>query len=343
MYKRIKMGILTALIALLSGAALAQQRQTVPVSVENFIRAESDLYFSATVKKGGMGKFEYNREMTPINNQTVIRMNRDTLYAGAVFDLDAGPVTLTLPESNGRFMSAQIIDEDQYTPQVIYDPGKHVLTKEEIGTRYVLVALRILVDPSKPGDLDEAHRLQDAVDVEQPGGPGKFEARKWDMESQSKIRNALLVLASTLPDTNRAFGRKGEVDPVRRLIAAASAWGGNPDKDAMYLNVTPSKNDGKTIYRLKVKDVPVEGFWSISLYNAKGYFQKNDANAYSLNNKTAKESVDGAVDIQFGGCDGKVPNCLPIVPGWNYMVRLYRPQQSVLDGTWKFPEPEPVK
>jgi hypothetical protein len=108
--------------------------------------------------------------------------------------------------------------------------------------------------------------------------------------------------------------------------------------DAIYLNVTPPKNDGKTVYKLHVGDVPVDGFWSVSLYNADGYFQKNDLNAYSLNNITVRKGADGSSDIQFGGCDGKVINCLPIVPGWNYTVRLYRPHAEILNGKWKFPE-----
>ena len=137
----------------------------------------------------------------------------------------------------------------------------------------------------------------------------------WDPVSQKKVRDALIVLGTTLTDTSRAFGTKDEVDPIQRLISAATTWGGNPRKDAIYLNFTPPKNDGKTIYKLNVKDVPVDGFWSVSLYNADGYFQKNDLNAYSLNNITAKKSADGSVDIQFGGCDGKIPNCLPIMAG----------------------------
>jgi hypothetical protein len=31
------------------------------------------------------------------------------------------------------------------------------------------------------------------------------------------------------------------------------------------------------------------------------------------------------------------------MPGWNYVVRMYRPQKEILDGTWKFPEAQPVK
>ena len=60
------------------------------------------------------------------------------------------------------------------------------------------------------------------------------------------------------------------------------AWGGNPEEDAIYLNVTPAKNDGKTAYRLTVKDVPVDGFWSVSVYDAAGYFKPNaDERLYS--------------------------------------------------------------
>jgi hypothetical protein len=181
-----------------------------------------------------------------------------------------------------------------------------------------------------------------AVAASQPGGPGQFDVPKWDQVSQKKVRDALLLLAETMPDLANAFGRKDEVDPVRHLIATASAWGGNPDKDATYLNVTPARNDGKSIYKLSAKDVPVDGFWSISVYNQEGYYTPNDLKAYSLNNITAKKGADGSVAIQFGGCDGQIPNCLPIMPGWNYMVRLYRPRAEVLKGSWKFPEAQPV-
>jgi hypothetical protein len=88
--------------------------------------------------------------------------------------------------------------------------------------------------------------------------------------------------------------------------------------------------------------VPVDGFWSISVYNAKGYFEPNRENAYTLNNITAKPGGDGSIPVQFGGCDDNTANCLPITPGWNYLVRLYRPRAEILSSKWKFSEAQPV-
>jgi hypothetical protein len=292
--------------------------QPVPVTVENFIRAESDMYFTSCVKQaGGLGKFFHNREVMPIDKQTVVRANRDTLYSWAAFDLDAGPVRVTLPDAGQRFMSLQAIDEDQYTPSVVYGAGRHTFTREQVGTRYFIAGIRILVDPANPQDVQAVHALQDAIKSEQADS-GKFETPSWDPVSQKKVREALMVLASTIPDTKRMFGPRDEVDPVRHLIGSATGWGGNPNKDALYLTVTPIHNDGATIHRLTVKDVPVDGFWSISVYNAKGFFEPNQLNAYTLNNVTARQSANGSVTIQFGGCNGKTANCLPITPGWNY-------------------------
>lgn len=140
-----------------------------------------------------------------------------------------------------------------------YGAGSHTFTKEKIDTRYMAIAIRTLVNPADPKDVEQVHALQDVIKVSQ-NGAGKLELPNWDTASQKKVRDALLVLGSTMPDFKKAFGTKDQVDPVRHLVATAAAWGGNPDKDATYLNITPSKNDGTTVYRLIVKDVPVNGF-----------------------------------------------------------------------------------
>jgi hypothetical protein len=314
--------------------------EAVHVTVDNFVRAESDRYFSAIVKQGGFGKLLHRRAPASIDNQDVVRMNRDTLYSSIVVDLDAGPVTVSLPDSGGRFISLQVFDEDEYVVEVAYS-GVHTYTRDGVGTRYVLIGFRTLVDPDDPADLKKVHALQDAIKVDQKA-VGRFEIPNWDEAGRKKVRDALVTLNETLADSRRMFGAKGEVDPVRRLIGAAALWGGNPEKDAIYLPVTPPKNDGKTVYRLTVKDVPVDGFWSVIVYDRHGYIPKNDRGVYSFNSITAKKDGDGSVTIQFGGDPDKASNCLPIVPGWNYLVRLYRPRPEVLSGTWKFPEAQPV-
>lgn len=329
-----------AVTLMATGAAYAQSSpsKTLPVTADNFIRAETDLYFGRIVKNGGFGKFSHTREPAPLDKQTVIRLNRDTLYSSAVFDLDAGPVKITLPNAGKRFMSMMVVNEDHYVYEVDYGAGNYNFTKSEVGTRYVMMALRTLADPTNPQDLKAAHALQDAVIVKQRN-PGQFEVPDWDPVTQNKMRDALLVMNASLPDLKKAFGSRFQVDQVRHLIGTAAAWGGNPDKDAVYLNVTPSKNDGAAIYKLNVPGkVPVNAFWSVTVYNADGFFQKNQYDAYSLNSITAKKATDGSVAVQFGGCDGKIPNCLPTPPGWNYMVRLYRPRDEILNGKWKFPE-----
>lgn len=311
------------------------------VTPANFVRAESDTYMGNLAREaGGLGKLLHHRAPASVDHQTVIRLNRDTLYSSAVLDLDAGPATVTLPDAGDRFQSLEVISQDHYA-WTEYGAGPHVITRDKVGTRYAVVGIRTLVDPNDPRDLEAVHRLQDAISVSQPAS-GQPDLPQWDPASQKKVRDALLALAATQPDFRRAFGSREQVDPVNHLIGAAAGWGGNPDQDAVYLNFSPPRNDGRTVYQLDVGKVPVDAFWSVSVYGADGYYVKNAQGAYTVNSLTGVKDGQGNVRIQFGGCDGAIPNCIPVTPGWNYTVRLYRPRPEILDGSWKFPEPRPL-
>ena len=122
-----KRALLTASFLVLASAAQAQS--PVPVNVDNFARAESDLYFGNAVKDaGGTGKLFHHREPMAMDKQAVIRSNRDTLYSMVVFDLDAGPATITLPDAGKRFRSMQVINEDHYVVgKVEYGAGSYTL------------------------------------------------------------------------------------------------------------------------------------------------------------------------------------------------------------------------
>ena len=307
---------------------------TVPVTVENFIRAESDRMFASfQADAGGVNRLKHNRTPTPVEHQPVIRMNRDTLYSAAVVDITEG-AQVTIPDGAGRYISVMVVNQDHFINRVLHQPGDHHLTLAEFDTPWVAVAVRILVDPGDDDDVMAVNALQDQLAV-RANSSRPFESPDYDAASLDSTRKALLEVAKHLGSFDRAFGPRDRVDPIRHLIATAAGWGGLPDQEARYLGVEPGVPGGE--YKLTVRDVPVDGFWSISVYNAAGYFEPNELGAYSINNLTAKPNDDGSVTVHFGGCADGRPNCLPITDGWNYTVRLYRPRPEILDGSWTFP------
>ena len=310
------------------------------VTVDNFVRAETDMTMKRYVDQGAFGKFLHLRTTTPIDKQNVIRMNRDTLYSFGVFDLTE-PLTIVKPDSGGRFQSMLVINQDHSMLPVEHGSGEFTFSRDQIGTRYAFIAFRSFVDPSNPDDVKATNALQDKIVVKQKS-VGTFEIPEWDETSLKTVRDAINVLAATRTDTSTYFGDKSKLNPLYHLLGTAYGWGGNPPDGAMYDTVTPEKNDGKTPYALTVKDVPVKGFWSITVYNKDGFMEKNDLDAYSFNNVTADKNTDGSITIHFGG-DQKSVNYLPITPGWNYAVRMYQPQQEIINGSWKFPKAKPVK
>jgi len=320
--------------------APAHASDSPTVTAFNYVRAESDIQMKGYVESFDiLGKFHHNRQPYDVHNQITIRGNRDTLYSFGVFDLRS-PVTITLPETEGRYQSLMIVNQD-HSIWSFYGPRTGTLTEDKAGTRYVFLAIRTFMDPNDEQDMKEAYRLQDAVRVEQ-ADIGKFEVPDWNKEEVEKMRETINVVAATATDSSKMFGKKEELDPVYWLLGAALGWGGLPAEAATYANAVPETNDGKTPYTLTVTDVPVYGFWSVTLYDDKGYMPVNEYNAYSFNNVTAKKAKDGSITIHFGG-DPEADNFLPIVPGWNYIVRMYRPGPEILKGTWTFPAARPAE
>jgi hypothetical protein len=106
----------------------------VRVNADNFVRAETHRMFADIQRAaGGFGVFRHNREPASIDDQTVIRMNRDTLYSFAILDL-AEPAWLSLPEADGRYMSAMVVNEDHYINVLLHPPGRHHLTHDRFPT-----------------------------------------------------------------------------------------------------------------------------------------------------------------------------------------------------------------
>ncbi|WP_438853933.1 DUF1254 domain-containing protein [Agromyces sp. M3QZ16-3] len=308
------------------------------VTVDNFVRAETNRMFAAlAAQAGGTGRWVHNRVPTPIDNQPVIRQNRDTLYSMAVVDVSDG-VTVTVPDAGDRYLSMMVVNQDHYIPLIFHEPGPHRIEADEVGTQWAVIVPRVLVDPNDASDVAAVNALQDAFALDAPLGDA-FPMPEYDDASFSATRDALLTLARGVTAYGDAFGREGEVEPVHHLLGTAVGWGGLPSSEAFYVNVEPKLPVGA--YALTVRDVPVDAFWSITVYNPAGYMEATDG-LVSVSSVTATPNDDGSVTVNFGGPDDGRPNRIGIMDGWNYIVRMYRPHPEVVDGTWTFPSAEPA-
>ena len=207
-----------------------------------------------------------------------------------------------------------------------------------------MLIVRSLVNAGDPADVQAVHSLQDQIRVDQHGGTGQWDAPTWDSVTQAQVRDQLADLQARGGCEGLVLmGTREAVDSVCHLLATATGWDLSPQEDVVYDVAYPAANDGRTVHTLTVSDVPVDGFWSISVHNEKGYFGKNDLESYSINSQSAKRDTDGSSTIQFGGGTRETPNCIVTPAGWNYMVRQFRPRKSIVDGTWKFPEARPSR
>ncbi len=142
-------------LSLLLPLTAVRAQAAPPITIDNFVRAESDTAIRNIHNKFGLGKFGHLRAPTPLDNQTIIRMNRDTLYSPAVVDLST-PATVILPDAGGRYMTLHVVNQDHYMFEVS-KPGRHELTQERVGSRYASLTVLLFVDANNPEDIAAAN------------------------------------------------------------------------------------------------------------------------------------------------------------------------------------------
>ncbi|MFN8621836.1 MAG: DUF1254 domain-containing protein [Chloroflexota bacterium] len=312
---------------------------SVRVNVDTFRAAETARMFdSILAMSSGVNRWFHYRAPTPIDHQPVIRMNRDTLYSAAIVDL-AGGATLTVPDTAGRYLSVMVVNAEHFIHRIYRDPGTHVLTQADHGTRHVLLAARTFVDPAHAEDVAAVNALQDRLALD-AASAGAFEHPAYDPASLDETRGALITLARGVGETTRTFGSPDEVEPTRHLIGTATGWGGLPSSEAVYLLRTEPRHAGR--YTLTLRDVPADAFWSVSIYNRDGFFEANPFDAYSRNSVTSEREPDGSVVLNLAPDGEGLRNHLYVMDGWNHAIRLYRPRPAATDGSWTAPEPVPA-
>ncbi len=305
------------------------------VTIENFAAVETAFQFDRfDAMCGGVNRFAHLRTPVPLDEQSVIRMQRDTVYSVALIDIRNG-AELTLPDPGDRYLSAHVVNADHYTNAVLHEPGVHRLTVEEFETDYVQVAVRILANPSDDEDMRTVHALQDALEV-RAASSVRYTHPDYDQQAYERLYRLILELGDFTTQSSRAFGARDEVDPLQHLINTAMGWGGLPNYEAIYLSdTTPHSADH---FQLRLNDVPARAFWSMSIYNRAGYFEPNPYDSYNVNSITATRNEDGSFVLDLATEDARYNNFLYVMDGWNWVFRLYQPGTEVIEGTWQLPE-----
>jgi len=308
------------------------------VTPETYIRAETDRQFGIVAKMaGGVNKVFHFRRPTPLDKQNIVRMNRDTLYSMAVVDTSQGATISVPPIPSGRYASVYLADNDHYCPFVIYDSGTHALPRD---TKYLGVGVRIQV--FNPQDEDEVALINELQDqfIIRANSADPLPEFKWDLESLQALTVQYEKDSKQYSSWQGMMGPRGKVDEKSRHIAAAAAWGLFPEWDATYLNYSGG-HDYRVCHKASYQVPENEAFWSITVYGNDG-FMKSDNNI--VNSSNVRLNADGTFTVYFGSKDacGEVPNRLDTTEGWNFLMRIYRPGKSVLEGAYELPVAKPV-
>jgi hypothetical protein len=338
MFWQIAKGSILKITASHSGESMANNpsnpTKLTSVTPETFIRAETDRMFQGIAKQaGGINCLYHFRRVTPLDQQTVIRMNKDTLYSMGVVDTSNG-ATITFPKiPAGRYASIYLVDNDHYCPLVIYTPGTYELPR---GTQYLGVGVRIqLFNPKDPDEIALVNQLQDQFVISANSAKPMPEFQ-WDSETLDTLRSQYEKDAAQYSSWKGMQGAQGTVDEKTRHIAAAAAWGLFPEGDATYLNYSGG-HDYRVCHQATYQIPENNAFWSITVYGNDGFMksENNIINAFNV-----KLNPDGTFTVHFGSKEvcGEVPNRVDVSEGWNFLMRIYRPGASVLNGTYYLPQ-----
>ena len=314
------------------------------VDSKNFVRAETDIqmkgYSSAPFT---FGQFTHGRKAYDVNHQVTLSGNRDTIYSFGVFDLSKSDLTITMPDSDGKYMTLMPISQDHDVYRGLNAPGTYTFKQSEVGTRYMVFVIRTLMDPNDPKDMQRAYKLQDGVKVTQADKGDNSGLEEWNEDEMLAMRKAYNTLGSVASSSAGFFGVKCDRSYLDDAMGVAVGWGGMQKDDALYLPAQVEKNDGKTAYTITVPTkVPADGFWSVTIYNQERFMVVNEYDSYSLNSLTAEKNADGTTTLNLGG-DPKAKNFLYIPKDWLYIVRFYQPREEILNGSWTFPKAVEVK
>lgn len=302
----------------------------VTVTEDNYPKLESSRQIIKNQDLAGVNKLLHKRQLTPTDNQPVVRMNRDTYYSMAVIDVSKGAY-IEMPElPEGKYMSIQGITEDHRIQAMQYGAGKFKLTTHT-GTHIYLVVRLDSTFTEK-----EAKKYQDQM-VITANSSNIFEAEQVNKESFVKVEKSLKSQMPAIFKKDGAEALYGMfTDPAdsskelftkkKYAVGAAIGWGGAQLEDNVY--EVSGNYPATQCHQATFEDPENKAFWSITVYNKAG-FMFNDLAHVSSN--TATVNKDGTYTVSFG-CGNEAPNNIATKNDsgvFNLGIRHYMPTEKV--------------
>lgn len=196
-----------------------EKTQGIYVDESNFTLAETDRYFADHSKDYAVNTFRHSRTMSSKDNQFVVRENQDVMYSHAVVDISQG-ATLSNP-SWDVYSVIQVIDENQYTIDVIYPGEERTFTTEDVSTgNHLFLNTRTGVRSLDEAGFVEAHQHQDNIRIA-ANSANPYVAKGFDKASLDETRTRLKARMSEAIYPEYYFGNKDEVEATQFLIASA--------------------------------------------------------------------------------------------------------------------------
>jgi hypothetical protein len=196
--------------------------------------------------------------------------------------------------------------------------------------------MRIGVNMSDPDDKARVQALRDSTSLDVKATKPHV-LPNYDMKQLVSLRKELAAEAAEYGSLNNMQGARGTVDKHMHILGTAAGWGLFPDENARYLSYGQADGEGCFIATYDVPPFNEPGFFSITMYDADGWIFSDRA---ILSKYNIEFNDDGRFDVLFGDCGEDAKNNLPIVDGWNFLMRIYEPRLDELDS---YELPTPVK
>jgi len=300
---------------------------SIKVTDENFVHAETAFYFNDQVKTaGGVNKWDHKRHYVAIDNQEVIRMNRDGLYSKMVLDVSKGATVVLPKRKDSLYQTIQIINEEHYTLEVMYPGETKELHATQMGSDYVYLVLRTVVADELENGMELAYAKQRAVKVT-ANSAKPYVPFNYDNDSRLAKRRELITQISTVTQPWKMFGTKDIIDEKTFRIGAAAGWGGLPTTHAAYIVWIKAKGaaaKGKPS-QMTIPKPPLQfehgAFYSFTAYDSIGWIATKN---FTINNRRMVMNKDGSVTIRFNQPGAE--NNVDVVEDWTLAIRLYMPE-----------------